>query len=145
MAKTIQISPRQTPCFRGLIQAETTEALFNAATDLATAEELAEEGIDYPPASVTIYRMNTSLNPGIYSTNPSESTVVTGYDGVPIDSAAFIAPETVEDYGLGYNFSYTPENRANFAFPTGGSYFADFLIFPKVGAAIAFRVGVWVE
>ena len=41
-----------------------------------------------------------------------------------------------------YNFAFTLDNRAAFAFADAGIYFVDFLLYPKTGAALAWRVGV---
>ena len=137
---TVQITQRQTPCFRALVKSESSGDPFDASIDLATAEELEAEGIELPPISCTVYKSTNNLAPLVYST--ANATPVPGYQDLEIDADAFLDPSAVS---VGYNFSYTPPNRSTFAFNDAGAYFVDFLIYPKEGAAIAFRVGVNVE
>lgn len=130
----ITISQFQVPNFRALIQKE-DGTLFNPTTDLATAEELAQEQITKAPLSYTVYKA-TSSN-GAFAYDTEEAQPVSGYENVAIDSSALLssAPD-------GYNFTFTPANRKTFAFATNGEYFVDFLLYPKVGAAISWRTGV---
>ena len=137
---TIQITQKQAPCFRALIKSEQTGDLFDPTEDLATAAELEEEGIELPPISCTVYKSNNALAPYAYST--ASATPVEGYIDLEIDASAFI---DVSPTSADFNFSYTPPNRSTFAFAEVGAYFVDFLIYPKTGAAISFRVGVNVE
>lgn len=140
--KTVQLTQRQTPSFRALIRAE-SGALFDAAVNLATPEELAAEGIDRAPISCSIYYATGSLAP--YSASTTNATPVPGFENLQIDPTAFVEPDAVEANGLGYNFRYSPPSRASFPFEKPGVYFVDFLIYPKTGAALAFRIGAEVK
>lgn len=134
------ISQRQTPCFRALI-AQEDGTLFNSDTDLATAEELEEEGIELPPCSFSVLRAISEI---CYTTT-GEATPVEGFQNVEISSDAFIAPETVESDELNYNFSFVPESRTTFPFASPGVYFVDFTVYPKRGAAIVWRTPINVK
>ena len=140
--KTVQLTQRQTPNFRALIRAE-NGLLFDAAANLATAEELAAEGIGRAPISCSIYYAPSSL--ALYSASTTSATPVPGFENLAIGEEAFIEPDAVEANGLDYNFQYSPPSRAAFPFEKPGAYFVDFLIYPKTGAALAFRVGAEVK
>lgn len=140
--KTVQLTQRQTPNFRALIRSE-NGALFDAAANLATREELAAEGIDRAPISCSIYYATSSLAP--YSASTTNAAPVPGFENLEIDASAFVEPDAVETNGLGYNFRYSPPSRASFPFEKPGAYFVDFLIYPKTGAALAFRIGAEVK
>lgn len=139
---SVTITQRQTPTFRALIKTSTGE-LFDAVKHLATAAELEEEGVQYPPISYTLFKSNSELTP--YDLSTEDAVPVPGYADIEIDNAAFIEPATVTESGLAYNFQYTPESRLLFPFEDVGYYFADFTIYPKTGAAIVFRIGVVVK
>lgn len=142
MANGLTITEKQAPTFRAMIK-KTDETLFEFSTDLATAAQLAEEGIDAPPASFTIRKSNNALAP--YDVSTKDSTVVPGFEDVEIGEDAFIEAETVEGDDLNYNFQVTPESRLVFPFATAGYYFVDFLLYPVEGAPIVFRVNVTVK
>ncbi|MBQ8287058.1 MAG: hypothetical protein IJZ10_12275, partial [Thermoguttaceae bacterium] len=116
---------------------------FDAAVDLATPEELAAEGIDRAPISCSIYYATGSLAP--YSASTTSAEPVPGFENLEIDPSAFVEPDAVEANGFGYNFRYSPPSRASFPFEKPGVYFVDFLIYPKTGAALAFRIGAEVK
>lgn len=139
---TISITQKQTPTFRAMVKDEFGR-LFDLNTDLATTDELTAEGIDAAPIAVTIYRSTESLTP--YESDIENAEIVAGFDSLAIDSSAFLESETVQADGLNYNFQWTPESRAVFPFDKVGYYFADFIVYPKTGAAIVFRVGVIVK
>lgn len=135
------ISQRQTPCFRALIATE-DGTLFDPENDLATAEQLVEEGIDLPPCSFSVFRAASEL----YYTTTGDATPVAGYQNVEIDPEdALVAPADVESDDLNYNFSFVPESRTTFPFTTPGVYFVDFMIYPKAGAAIVWRTPITVK
>ena len=136
----VTISQRQTPCFRALV-ADESGALFDPEADLATAEELEEEGIDAAPISFSVFRAESE----IYYTTTGEATPVSGYQNVEIDASAFLDPDVVKSEELDYNFSFVPESRATFPFTTSGVYFVDFTVYPKTGAAIVWRTPVTVK
>lgn len=140
--KTVQLTQRQTPDFRALIRSESGE-LFDAAVDLATAEELAAEGIDRAPISCSIFYDPTGV--AAYASSTSTASPVPGFENLAIDASAFAEPASVEASELGYNFRYSPPSRVSFPFEKPGTYFVDFLIYPKNGAALAFRVGAEVR
>lgn len=140
--KTVQLTQRQTPNFRALIRSE-NGALFDAAVNLATPKELADEGIDRAPISCSIYYATGSLAP--YSASTLNAAPVPGFENLEIDPSAFVEPDAVDANGLDYNFSYSPPSRAAFPFEKLGVYFVDFLIYPKTGAALAFRIGAEVK
>lgn len=136
MANVIKITQRQAPNFRALIKKENDD-LFNPVVDLATAEELSQEGITTAPISFTIYRSTNATAPYIYNTDEAEP--IPGYTNKAIDADALLEPS---EASAGYNFTFTPENRKTFAFERRGNYFVDFLLYPKVGAAVSWRTGV---
>lgn len=142
MANGLTITEKQAPTFRAMIK-KTDGTLFDYSADLATAAELAEEGIDAAPASYTIRKSNNALAP--YDVSTKDSTVVPGFEDVEFGEEAFIEAETVEEDDLEYNFQVTPESRAVFPFASAGYYFVDFKLYPKEGAAIVFRVNVTVK
>ena len=136
----VTISQRQTPCFRALIAAE-DGALFDPETDLATAEELEEEGIAAAPISFSVSRAESE----IYYTTTGEASPVSGYHDVEIDASALLDPDVVASDKLDYNFSFVPESRATFPFTSSGVYFVDFTVYPKTGAAIVWRTPIIVK
>ena len=140
--KTVQLTQRQTPSFRALIRSE-NGALFDAAANLATPKELAAEGIDRAPISCSIYYATGFLAP--YSASTLNAAPVPGFENLEIDPSAFVEPDAVDTNGLDYNFRYSPPSRASFPFEKPGVYFVDFLIYPKTGAALAFRIGAEVK
>lgn len=142
MGTGITITQRQAPTFRAMIK-DSNGALFDYATNLATAEQLAEEEIDAAPASFTIRKSNGGSTP--YVVNTDNSTVVEGFEDVEIGEDAFVEAETVQEDAMSYNFQVTPESRATFPFKDVGYYIVDFTLYPKVGSAIVFRVGVTVK
>ena len=133
-----RITQRQAPQFRALIKSEGDGSLFDPNTHLATAAELATEGIDAAPISCTVYRSTNSIAPYNFSTENAD--IVEGYENVEIPSSAFI--DVASQDPVTYNFAFTLDNRATFAFAEAGLYFVDFLLYPKTGAALAWRVGV---
>lgn len=141
MIELARITQKQAPQFRALIRTENDGALFDPAVHLATAAELAAEGIDASPISCSVYRSTNSIAPYNFST--AEAVPVEGFVDVPIDADAFV--DTTSQDPVSYNFAYTLENRASFAFAEAGIYFVDFLLYPKTGAALAWRVGVEVD
>lgn len=136
----VTISQSQTPCFRAMIAAE-DGTLFDTSVDLATAEQLEEEGIDLPPASFSVFRAASEL----YYSTTGDATPVAGYQNVEINSDAFIDPADVQADALNYNFSYVPPSRTTFPFTTPGVYFVDFRVYPKEGAAIVWRTPITVK
>ena len=144
MGTGITITQRQAPTFRAMIK-DSSGTLFDYATNLATAAELAEEGIDAAPASFTIRKSNGGTTP--YVVNTDNSSVVEGFEDVEIGEDAFIEAETVESDNLAYNFQVTPVSRATFPFKDVGYYIVDFTLYPKEAesSAIVFRVGVTVK
>ena len=138
MIELTRITQRQAPQFRALITNAADGTLFDPATNLATAAELAQEGIDAAPISCTVYKSTNSIAPYNFSTANAEA--VAGFTDVEIPSTAFI--DTSGQDPVEYNFAYTLDNRAAFAFADAGIYFVDFLLYPKTGAALAWRVGV---
>ena len=138
MLPLVKITQKQAPNFRALIQNEADGALFDPATNLATAADLASEGIDADPISCSVYKSTNSIAP--YSFSTAEAEPVAGFVDVPISSDAFI--DTTGQDPVAYNFSFTLDNRSAFAFADAGIYFVDFLLFPKSGAALSWRVGV---
>ena len=140
MAK-ITISQRQTPCFRALIATD-AGTLFDPATDLATQAELDSEHIDAAPLSYSVFKTDSAL----YYQGSGDASPVEGFQDVAIDpSDALIDPTDVSADELDYNFSFVPAARAAFPFADVGSYFIDFTMFPKVGAAIVWRTWVYVQ
>jgi hypothetical protein len=137
MIDITRITQKQAPQFRALIKTD-DGTLFDPSTHLATAAELAQEGIDAAPISCTVYRSTSTIAPYNFST--ADAQVVTGYENIEIPASAFV--DTSGQDPVEYNFAYTLENRAAFAFESAGIYFVDFLLYPKTGAALAWRVGV---
>lgn len=133
-----RITQKQAPQFRALIKNEGDGTLFDPAIHLATAAELEAEGIDAAPISCSVYRSTNSIAPYNFST--AEAVPVEGFQDVPIDPDAFV--DTSGQDPVTYNFAFTLDNRASFAFADAGIYFVDFLLYPKTGAALAWRVGV---
>lgn len=138
MANLIKITQFQAPQFRALIKSDSTGVLFDPTTDLATQAELDTEDIDNYPISCTVYKSLDPVAPYIFNTERAE--VVPGFDDVEIPSSAFI--DTTGETDPDYNFAFTFDNRKTFAFAEAGVYFVDFLLYPKVGAALAWRSGV---
>lgn len=138
MAQLIKITQKQAPQFRALIKSADTGNLFDPSTDLATAAELEQEGIELPPISCTVYQSTNPIAP--YNFNTNQAVPVEGFVNVEIDPDAILDPADVGS--LDYNFAVTLDNRVNFAFANAGIYFVDFLMYPKLGAAIAWRTGV---
>jgi len=136
-----RITQRQAPQFRALIKNESDGTLFDPAIHLATAAELAAEGIDASPISCSVYRSTNSIAPYNFSTANAE--IIEGYENVEIPASAFVDVASQET--TAYNFAFTLDNRATFAFAEAGLYFVDFLLYPKTGAALAWRVGVEVD
>lgn len=134
----IKITQNQAPQFRALIKKESDGTLFDPETNLATAAELAEEDIDAAPISCTVYKSLDPVAPYIFNTARAE--VVEGFENVEIPSTAFI--DTTGQSPVNHNFAFTFENRKTFAFAEAGVYFVDFLLYPKQGAALAWRTGV---
>lgn len=134
----VRITQKQAPQFRARIRTENDGTLFDPSVHLATAAELAQEGIDAAPISCTVYKSTNSIAPYNFST--AEAVPVEGFVDVPIDPDAFV--DTSGQDPVTYNFAYTLDNRASFAFADAGIYFVDFLLYPKTGAALAWRVGV---
>lgn len=132
-----RITQKQAPQFRALIKNE-DGTLFDPSVHLATAAELAAEGIDASPISCSVYKSTNSIAPYNFST--AEAVPVEGFVDVPISADAFV--DTAGQNPATYNFAYTLDNRASFAFADAGIYFVDFLLYPKTGAALAWRVGV---
>ena len=132
-----RITQRQAPQFRALIVNDEDGSLFDPS-QLATQQDLDDEGIDAFPISCSVYKSTKSIAP--YSFATSQATPVSGFTNVEISSDAFIDVSGVEDPS--YNFAVVLENRVNFAFEESGVYFVDFLLYPKTGAALAWRVGV---
>lgn len=137
---SITISQKQTPCFRALIATE-SGALFDPQTDLATQSELTTEGIELPPISYSVFKTSSA----VYRAANGDVEPVEGYQNVEIDVDALIEPTDFALEDLEYNFSFTPESRATFPFEEPGGYFVDFIVYPKTGAAIVWRVWVTVE
>lgn len=138
----ITISQRQTPCFRAMIKEEGSGDLFDPETQLATQEELDEEGLtNAKPISYSVFKSQSKL----YYSTTGDATPVAGYQNVEIDSEALIDPDAVESFELDYNFSFTPEARSSFPFAEPGVYFVDFMIYPKEGAAIVWRTWLTVS
>lgn len=133
-----RITQKQAPQFRALIKNESDGTLFDPTVHLATAAELAAEGIDASPISCSVYRSTNSIAP--YSFSTAEAVPVEGFVDVPISADAFV--DTSGQDQVLYNFAFTLDNRASFAFADAGIYFVDFLLYPKTGAALAWRVGV---
>ena len=146
MAK-ITISQRQTPCFRALIATE-DGTLFDPETDLASQADLTAEGIEATPISYTLYKTESAL---YYQSGSGQAEPVEGFQDVEIDAGAFIDPDDVERDSGGnltadsYNFSFVPDARSVFPFADVGTYFADFTVYPKTGAAIVWRTWVYVQ
>ena len=138
MANLIKITQFQAPQFRALIKAESDGTLFNPSTDLATQAELDTEGINDYPISCTVYKSLDPVAPYIFNTARAE--VVEGFENVEIPSTAFI--DTTGQQDPSYNFAYTFANRKTFAFQEAGVFFVDFMLYPKTGAALAWRTGV---
>ena len=134
------ISRKQTPAFRAMIATE-DGTLFDASTQLATAAELAEEGIEAAPISASFYKTDSQL----YYNATGQSTPVEGFQNVEIDASAFIDPADVVEDSLSYNFSWIPASRETFPFNAPGMYYVDFMAYPKTGAAIVWRVWVLVQ
>lgn len=138
---TTTIARRQSPAFRARIESETGD-LFNASTDLATAAELAEEGIENPPVYASFYRTESQL----YYNATGQAQAVPGFEQVEIDpDEAFISPSVVESDDLDYNFTWVCASRETFPFASSGMYFVDFTAYPKQGAAIVWRTWVLVQ
>lgn len=138
MINLTRITQKQAPQFRALIADENDGSLFDPATNLATAADLTSEGISASPISCTVYKSTNTIAPYNFSTANAEP--VTGFVNVSIPDTAFIDVSGVQDPE--YNFSFTLQNRSTFAFADAGVYFVDFLLYPKTGAALAWRVGV---
>lgn len=138
MANIIKITQFQAPQFRALIKSDSTDALFDPTTDLATQAELDAEDIDAYPISCTVYKSLDPVAPYIFNTERAE--VVPGFNNVEIPASAFI--DTTGETDPDHNFAYTFDNRKSFAFAEAGVFFVDFLLYPKVGAALAWRSGV---
>ena len=138
MINLTRITQKQAPQFRALIADENDGSLFDPTTNLATAADLASEGISASPISCTVYKSTNTIAPYNFSTANAET--VTGFVNVSIPDTAFIDVSGIQDPE--YNFSFTLQNRSTFAFADAGVYFVDFLLYPKTGAALAWRVGV---
>lgn len=138
MINLTRITQKQAPQFRALIKDEEDGTLFDPATYLATAADLTSEGIDADPISCSVYKSTNSIAPYHFST--AEAIPVAGFQNVPISSDAFVDVSGVQDPE--FNFAFTLPNRSAFAFADAGVYFVDFLLYPKAGAALAWRVGV---
>lgn len=138
MIELTRITQKQAPQFRALIQTDDGATLFDPDTHLATQADLTSEGIDAAPISCTVYKSTNSIAPYNFST--AEAEVVAGFQDVEIPDTAFI--DTTGKNPVVYNFAFTLDNRAAFAFADAGIYFVDFLLYPKTGAALAWRVGV---
>ena len=134
----VRITQKQAPQFRALIRTENDGTLFDPSVHLATAADLAAEGIDASPISCSVYRSTNSIAP--YSFSTAEAVPVAGFQNVEISSDAFV--DTTGQDPVAYNFAFTLDNRAAFAFADAGIYFVDFLLYPKTGAALPWRVGV---
>lgn len=125
-----------------MIKAEGTGALFDPTTQLATQQDLIDEGLTgVYPVSYSVYKTQSAL----YYSTTSEAAPVADYQNVEIDSSCVLTPAQVETDLLDYNFTYTPEARASFPFQTPGVYFVDFMMYPKEGAAIVWRTWVTVQ
>ncbi len=138
MIELARITQKQAPQFRALIRTENNGTLFDPTVHLATVADLAAEGIDAAPISCSVYRSTNSIAPYNFST--AEATPVAGFQDVEISSDAFV--DTTGQDPVLYNFAFTLDNRTAFAFADAGIYFVDFLLYPKTGAALAWRVGV---
>lgn len=134
----VRITQKQAPQFRARIRTENDGTLFDPSVHLATAADLAAEGIDAAPISCSVYKSTNSIAPYNFST--AEAVPIEGFVDVPIDADAFV--DTSGQDPVTYNFAYTLPNRAAFAFADAGIYFVDFLLYPKTGAAVPWRVGV---
>lgn len=140
---SVKITQNQAPQFRALIKTLDGARLFDKNADLATREELDAEGLeDVHPAAYTVYKANGGITPYIMTTD--NATAIEGYTNREINAEAFFTPAQVEASNLAYNFIFTPDNRATFAFKEAGFYFVDFKIMPKTGGAIVFRVNIQV-
>ena len=140
--KEIKITQRQTPCFRAMITDFGSGDLFDPDSDLATTAELTAEGLtNAHPVSYSVFKTPSKL----YYSTASEATPVAGFQNVAVDPDCLIDPDDVEADDLDYNFSFTPNARANFPFAEPGVYFVDFMIYPKEGAAIVWRTWITVS
>lgn len=138
MIEITRITQKQAPEFRALIFDEDDGTLFDPDTNLATAADLSSEGINAEPISCTVYKSTNSIAPYHFST--ANATPVTGFVNVPVPDTSFIDVSNVQDPE--FNFAFTLPNRSAFAFADAGVYFVDFLLYPKTGAALAWRVGL---
>lgn len=139
----IKITQNQAPQFRALIKTHDEGRLFDKVEDLATQDELNAEGlVGVYPAAYTVYKSTGGITP--YIQDVANASPVEGYINREINATAFKEPTEVEANNLNYNFIFTPENRATFAFKDVGAYFVDFKIMPKTGGAIIFRVPIQV-
>ena len=122
------ITPNQTPTFRALI-VDSNSVRFNKSTDLATAAELAAEGISSVPISYILYKKIA----GNYVAQGTETELT---DSVLLTDAS-----------LSYNFEYTPPGRASFLFTSPGDYALEIKIYPKLakGPAVLWRYSVTVR
>lgn len=138
MIEITRITQKQAPEFRALIFDENDGTLFDPTTNLATAAELALEGISASPISCSVYKSTNTIAPYHFST--ATATPVTGFSNVTVPDTSFIDVSGVQDPE--FNFAFTLPNRTSFAFADAGVYFVDFLLYPKTGAALAWRVGL---
>ena len=126
----LTISPYQTPTFYATLKTSDGATPFEP-TDLASSQTLANEGVDYPPASYSVYRSNTF--------NSSQAVVVPGFENVAFPTSAFIASATVTANDLSYNFKMTPDARLKSPFDEAAQYYVVFRVYPKTGNPIVWR------
>ena len=138
----LKITTSQAPAVRAMSQSDAGE-LFDYESDLATAAELAEQGITAAPVSYTIFKSSNAF--AQYAFASENLTPVTGYNNIEIDPEdAFYTPSAVEELGLNYNFSFIPASRSTQPFSETGFYLIKFMIYPKEGAAVAFQLTIQV-
>lgn len=138
----LKITTSQAPGVRAMIRSEAGE-LFDYTQDLATAEELTEQGITAAPVSYSIYRSTNAFAQYAFSTENLE--VLTGWDNVELTPGeVFYTPADVEELGIGFNFEFVPDSRQSQPFATTGFYLIKVVLYPKSGAAVAFQLTIQV-
>lgn len=138
----IKLTTSQAPLIRAEIVTDAGE-MFDYTQDLATAEELAEQGVDAAPVSYSIFKSSNAFAQYAFSTE--NLTPVAGYADVEIDpDDAFYTPAEAAALGYDYIFEFVPASRATQPFAETGFYLIKFMIYPKEGAAVAFQLTIQV-
>lgn len=138
----IKLTTSQAPCVRAMIRSDAGE-LFDYTQDLASAAELAAQGISAAPVSYSIFKSSNAFAQYAFATD--NLTPVPGYSNVEVaPEDAFYTPGDVELLNSAYNFELIPASRTTQPFATTGFYLIKFIFYPKVGAAVAFQLTIQV-